>query len=308
MSLEANKLTREAGPVARPLSFADLEGWAEDDLEAALHAFRNTADIAFPHLQEDADTSGRDFFERHFSPPACLFDDAHFTGYYEPEVPASRTKSPDFTAPVYRKPADPSVARTDIMDCGALEDQGLELAWVADEVEAFFLQVQGSGRLRFPDGTTMRIGFAAKNGQGYKSIGQELVRRGEIAGDHISAERIKAWVRVHGDEILRHNPSFVYFKSLELIDESGPLGAMDRPVTTDRTIAVDPTYVPLGTPVWTIADGAPMLRIAQDIGSAIKGPSRADIFCGTGDAAANRAGCLNVTGQLGALRPKVPQT
>lgn len=292
--------------MSRPLSFADLSGWADDDLDAALGVFQITADIAFPQLNVVSPRSGRAFFETHFHPPSGLHADAHFTGYYEPEVQASRTKTADFTAAVYRTPQDPRISRATIMDERALDGQGLEIAWVADEVEAFFLQVQGSGRLRFADGATLRIGFDAKNGHEYASIGRELVRLGEIAADEITADRIKAWVRAHGDGILRHNPSFVYFKSLELIEESGPLGAMGRPVSADRSIAVDPEFIPLGSPVWTILDGTPMLRIAQDIGSAIKGPARADIFCGTGDTAGHRAGRMNSVGCLGVLRPKVP--
>jgi membrane-bound lytic murein transglycosylase A len=159
-------------------------------------------------------------------------------------------------------------------------------------VEAFFLQVQGSGRIKLTDGRAIRVGFGGRNGHPYRSVGRELVRQGVFEAHQVSAQRIKRWVRDNpqaGAALLRHNPSFIFFREVnEVPPDRGPLGAMNRSVTALRTVAVDPDFAPLGAPVWIETDGAsPMRRlmVAQDTGSAIKGPQRADVFYGTGAAA-----------------------
>ena len=177
-------------------------------------------------------------------------------------------------------------------------------------MEAFFLQIQGSGRIRMPDGTVMRLGFAAKNNHPYRSIGAELVRRGTMQAHEVSAQRIKAWVRANpgqGQQLLRHNPSFVFFRKLtDLPAERGPVGAMGRSVTALRSLAVDPQHVPLGAPVWIEKEGqAPLRRlmIAQDTGTAIRGAQRADIFYGTGAEAGEAAGRIRDAGRMITLLP-----
>jgi membrane-bound lytic murein transglycosylase A len=191
-----------------------------------------------------------------------------------------------------------------------MEGRGLEIAWVDDPVELFFLQVQGSGRVRYPDGRMIRVGYGGANGHNYRSIGQELVRRGVYQPHQVSADVIKNWVRrnpVEGEDLLYHNDSYVFFREVSQVPaERGPLGAMNRSITTLRSIAVDPAFTPLGAPVWIEKEGADPLRrlmIAQDTGSAIKGAQRADVFYGTGDDAGRQAGRIKDPGRMVVLMP-----
>ena len=188
--------------------------------------------------------------------------------------------------------------------------RGLEIAWVDDPVELFFLQIQGSGRVKLPSGRMIRVGYQGANGHEYRSIGAELVRRGVFEAHQVSAQVIKNWVRrnpVAGQELLWSNPSYVFFRRVDSVPaERGPLGAMNRSVTTGRTIAVDPAFVPLGAPVWIEKEGANPIRrlmVAQDTGSAIKGAQRADVFMGTGDTAGREAGRLRDPGRMVTLLP-----
>jgi membrane-bound lytic murein transglycosylase A len=304
------------------LSFEDLKGWQEDDHSAALSVFMETC----PYLEDPVwlslcalagqEDSARNFFELFFL-PVLIEDkeDALFTGYYEPELRGARTADEVYKYPLYRQPPEvradqPWLTRRQIEEQGALDGRGLELAWIDDPVDVFFLQVQGSGRVQLTDGTAMRVGFGGKNGHDYKSIGQELVRRGVYEPHQVSAQVIKNWVRRNPDagvELLRHNPSYVFFREVsEVPANKGPLGAMNRSVTALRTLAVDPHYTPLGAPVWMEKEGEDPLRllmIAQDTGSAIKGAQRADIFFGTGSDAGRAAGRVRDPGRMITLLP-----
>jgi membrane-bound lytic murein transglycosylase A len=202
------------------------------------------------------------------------------------------------------------LSRREIETTDALAGRGLEIAWVDDPVELFFLQVQGSGRIRLPDGRSLRVGYQGANGHQYRSVGTELVRRGIFDAHQVSAQVIKNWVRrnpIDGLELLRHNPSYVFFREIgDVPAHKGPLGAMNRSVTALRSVAVDPRFVPLGAPVWLEKAGeTPMnrLMVAQDTGSAIKGAQRADIFFGTGDEAGRQAGRLRDDGRMYVLLP-----
>nr|WP_238366502.1 MltA domain-containing protein [Mesobacterium pallidum] len=304
------------------LSFSELDGWAEDDHDAALDVFRQTCDrldgVDWDTLCRAAQdqSSGRAFFELFFRPVMMTDgDDALFTGYFEPELDGSRYRSARFRYPVYAMPPEARSAgvwysRREILSLGLLEGRGLEIAWVDDPVELFFLQIQGSGRIRLHEGGTIRVGYAGSNGHEYRSVGVELVRRGVYDAHQVSAQVIRNWVRrnpVDGEELLYHNPSYVFFREVSHVDPSkGPLGAMNRSITAMRSIAVDPRYTPLGAPVWIEKGGdGPLhrLMIAQDTGSAIKGAQRADIFFGTGDAAGQAAGRLRDPGRMVVLMP-----
>jgi membrane-bound lytic murein transglycosylase A len=256
------------------------------------------------------------FFETLFLPVIFAPEDtALFTGYFEPEIAASPRQAPGYTVPIYRVPPDLPArglwyTRAELETGSMLKDRGLEIAWARDPVEVFFLQVQGSGRLRMPDGTVRRIGFGAKNGHEYRSIGRELVRRGLFEPHQVSAQVIQNWVRQNPEDgrlLLHHNPSFVFFREVdEVPPDRGPLGAMNRSITEGRSIAVDPAYTPLGAPVWIEKEGQGPIRrlmIAQDTGSAIKGPQRADIFFGTGDQAGRQAGRVRDAGRMVTLLP-----
>ena len=305
------------------LEWDDLRGWTADDHEAALSAFLVTCgDLKAPDWRaacaeaRQSRGAARAFFERAFRP--ILSSDgqpALFTGYYEPELEGSPVRTDRYRHAIYRLPPEvrPGVewySRAEIETRRLLEGRGLEIAWLADPVEVFFLQVQGSGRIRFPDGRAIRVGFGGRNGHPYRSIGRELVRRGLFEPHRVSAQVIKRWVRENpedGAELLRHNPSFIFFREVNDVPaDRGPLGAMNRSVTPLRSVAVDPAIVPLGAPVWIEKDGAAPLRslmIAQDTGSAIKGAQRGDIFFGTGDAAGKEAGRVRDRGRMVVLLP-----
>jgi len=304
------------------LNFDRLDGWAKDDHEAAFAAFNATCpDLDAPEWQAvcayaTTKPDARSFFEVLFRP--VLIEDgdpALFTGYYEPELDGARAPSERFKYPLYRLPpeaprGEPWLSRRDLLESGVLEGRGLEIAWVEDPVEKFFLQIQGSGRVNLSDGSKLRVGYGGKNGHPYRSVGRELVRLGIFEPHQVSAQVIKNWVRRNpgaGQELLYHNPSYVFFREVsEVPAHLGPLGAMNRSVTPMRTIAVDPDFVPLGAPVWIEKDGRDPLRrlmVAQDTGSAIKGPQRADIFFGTGEDAGRAAGRLKDPGRLVVLLP-----
>jgi len=304
------------------VAFEDLDGWQEDDHASALAVFLETCpDMVDPDWKALCALAGQKpdakaFFELFFRP--VLIENgkkALFTGYFEPELNGALQPSGQFRHPVYRQPPEarsssPWLSRREIETGDAMQGRGLEIAWVDDPVELFFLQIQGSGRIRLPDGRVIRVGYGGKNGHEYRSVGVEMVRRGIYKVHQVSAEVIKNWVRRNpeaGRELLFHNPSYVFFRTIDKIPAAaGPLGAMNRSVTPGRSIAVDPAFVPLGAPVWVEKDGEnPMRRlmVAQDTGSAIKGPQRADIFFGTGDAAGRAAGKLRDPGRMVVLMP-----
>ncbi|QYX56984.1 murein transglycosylase A [Roseovarius sp. SCSIO 43702] len=304
------------------LTFDELSDWEEDDHEAALDTFLNTCpdmdDVDWRSLcalaQQKPDA--KPFFELFFR-PVLISDgqDALFTGYFEPELNGSLTRTERFRFPLYREPEiaraiSPWMTRREIETGSFMEGRGLEIAWVDDPVELFFLQIQGSGRIRLQNGEVIRVGYGGSNGHTYRSIGAELVQRGVYEPHQVSAQVIKNWVRRNpelGQELLWHNPAYVFFRRIDsLPPEKGPRGAMNRSITTGRSIAVDPKFVPLGAPVWIEKLGSgpiKRLMVAQDTGSAIKGAQRADIFMGTGDAAGRAAGRLRDPGRLLVLMP-----
>lgn len=306
----------------RMLSFDMLEGWAEDNHQAALDVFLNTCgDFGDPDWRALCDlakagTDARAFFEHAFQP--VLIEDGQdplFTGYYEPELRGALQQGGRYQYPLYALPPDvqegtPWLTRQEIEETQALAGQGLEIAWIDDPVDVFFLQVQGSGRVRLPDGQMIRVGYGGKNGREYSSIGAELVRQGIYQPHEVSAQVIRNWVRNNPEEgraLLWTNQSYVFFREVsEVPADLGPLGAMNRSITAMRSIAVDPAFVPLGAPVWIEKDGAAPLNrlmIAQDTGSAIKGAQRADVFFGTGAQAGRAAGRIKDGGRLVVLLP-----
>lgn len=317
--------TMTARPAAaQMIEFYALDGWAEDDHLAALTTFRETCDllkdadwVPLCRLAADAgasDASARNFFELFFKPVLIGTPPALFTGYYEPELLGSPVRTPRFTAPIYRRP--PELRDGTVyydraaIEGGALRGRGLEIAWLDDPVEAFFLQIQGSGRIKMPDGSVIRVGYGGRNGHAYRSVGQEMVRRGTHTLDQVSAQEIRAYVARNpqaGMALLNFNPSYVFFRKLpDLPAEKGPIGAMGRSITTMRSIAVDPDFTKLGAPVWVEKDGAGAFRrlmVAQDTGGAIKGAQRADIFFGTGEAAGEAAGTVKDGGRMLVLLP-----
>jgi len=303
------------------LSFSDLKGWNSDNHQEAFDTYMETCrDLRETEWQQVCEIAKQNpnprlFFETFFQPVLMENEEPPlFTGYYEPELNGSLRRSNKYRYPLYSLPTEAKngkwITRREIEQSQVLAGRGLEIAWVDDPVAAFFLQIQGSGRVRLPDGSMIRVGFGGANGHTYSSIGKELIRR-EIFEDHqVSASRIKEWVRNNpsaGRELLWHNDSYVFFRRVDQVPaEKGPLGAMNRSITTLRTIAVDPTIVKLGAPVW-IEKGGPRplnrLMVAQDTGSAINGAQRADIFFGTGRQAGIAAGITKDPGRMVVLLP-----
>jgi membrane-bound lytic murein transglycosylase A len=314
-----------AAPVsAQVLQFEELDGWYDDDHAAALKAFLVTCDQLDapdwrPICKLAADvpldnSSARSFFELVFKPVVIGDPPALFTGYYEPELNGSPVRTPRFAWPIYRKPPELTEGQTwhprSAIDAGLLAGRGLEIAWLDDPIDVFFLQIQGSGRIKMTDGRVIRVGYGGKNGQPYRSIGQELVRRGVYTLDQVSAQVIRAWVKRNpgpGQDLMNHNPSYVFFVKLaDLPADKGPIGAMGRSITTMRSVAIDPAFTPLGAPVWIEKEGRSPLRrlmVAQDTGGAIKGAQRADIFFGTGAQAGEDAGTVKDGGRMVQLLP-----
>ncbi|MGH6969596.1 MAG: murein transglycosylase A, partial [Stellaceae bacterium] len=290
-------------------------------------------------LNRPSDEAVRQFLESEFTPFAASDNgkiDALFTGYYDPELAGARRQSARFDVPILARPPDlvsvslgafrpawrgeriagrvvdgrlvPYWTRAEI-EAGALDRFHLALFYVADPIELFFLQIQGSGRVRLPDGSTVEIGYDGENGRAYVTLGRLLVERGAMTLDQVSLQSIEAWLHAHPAEakaLMDENPSYVFFRALA---GAAPLGAQGVALTPEHSLAVDPRFVPLGVPLWLdMAQGATVTRllaVAQDTGAAIKGPLRGDLFWGAGGAAAVQAGPMRAVGRLFLLLPKL---
>lgn len=316
-------MTAPSAAPAQMLDFASLDGWAADNHRAALTSFLTTCEklpedwqplCALAADANGSDASARAFFELFFKPVVIGAPPALFTGYFEPELQGSATRTPRFAYPIYARPPELKDGQVYLdraaIEAGALRGRGLELAWLDDPVDVFFLQIQGSGRIRMMDGRVLRVGYAGRNGHAYRSVGQEMVARGTATADQVSAQGIQSYVRANpaaGNALLNVNPSYVFFRKIaDLPADKGPIGAMGKSITTLRSIAIDPDFTPLGAPVWIEKDGATPIRslmVAQDTGGAIKGPQRADIFYGTGPAAGDAAGTIKDGGRMVVLLP-----
>lgn len=295
-------------------------------------------------LKAPTKASAKAFFEARFVPNRIVHEDSCglLTGYYEPVLEGSRTPQGPFQTPVYRRPPDllnviaetqravkgdtlTHVRKTDTgtqpyytraeIEQGALANKGLELLYLADPVDVFFMHIQGSGRIHLTDGTTTRINYDGKNGHPYTSIGRYLVEKGLIDANKVSMQNLCKWLREdpeRGKQVMWQNASFIFFRELKGNTDEGPMGAVGVPLTAGRSLAVDPSYAPLGAPVYVSAPtlkpgskGASFnrLMVAQDVGSAIKGPERGDIYFGSGDKAGKIAGTTKHPGNFFVLLP-----
>ncbi len=353
------------------LDFADCAGWAQDDHAAAFSAFLKCAIYAekntyksgilgpkFEELlpvfikarslaasQQVSAKTARVFFERHFYPVKIIPNDrktGFVTGFYEPEITASRVKTAHYSVPFYRKPADlikldadnrPKHLPEDMVfgrhhngqvteyfdrqaiDQGALAGQGLEIAYVADKVDAYFAHVQGAVRLNFEDGTQMRLTYAAKSGHGFTGAGRVLIDKGELEPSQVTMQTIRQWLAEHPsrvDEILWHNRSYIFFREAPVDDAAaGPVAAAKVPLTAQRSLAVDRKYHCFGAPFFINVHGLlenggsfRHLMIAQDTGSAILGSARGDLFFGSGDEAGQLAGRIRHDADFIMLLPR----
>lgn len=296
--------------------------------------WKQSCDAAARWPESDAPS----FFTRFFETAQVGDGSAYATGYYEPEISGVRSRQPGFDVPLYRMPPDlvrarpgdakplpagrqplgrydergrfvPYHDRAAIED-GALAGKGLEIAWAADPVEAFFLEVQGSGRLRAPDGSVIRLGYAGQNGHSYTGIGAVMRNRGLIGSGpgqfSGSMQGIMKYLREHPEEgrkLMQENASYIFFRELT---GDGPVGALGVPVRPQSSVAADPKFVPLGAPIWLTVDRdeASGLWIAQDTGGAIKGANRFDTFWGAGQSARTTAGGMSARGSALVLVPK----
>ncbi|MFG1427234.1 murein transglycosylase A [Roseixanthobacter glucoisosaccharinicivorans] len=283
------------------------------------------------------------FFEANFRPYTIVPEKnppGFLTGYYEPELDGALTPTPEFKVPVYGRPADliptgpagsnkggavrragdqlvPYYDRAQIED-GALAGRGLEIAYIAHPVDLFFMQIQGSARIRLPDGKALRLNYDGHNGYPYTPVGRLLIQRGLVAREAMSMAAIRTFIEQHpqaGAELMRENRSFVFFRAVPLAADAGALGAQGVPLTAGRSIAIDRALHAYGMPIFinatlplaraTSADPFRRLMIAQDTGSAIVGPARADLFFGAGDAAAAVAGRIRHPGAFTLLVPRL---
>lgn len=298
------------------------------------------------HMVDANDVSAiRNYFETFFTPYQTFNPDGSdqglVTGYYEPLLHGARKRGGVYQTPLYKAPDDlltvdlsavypelkgmrlrgrvvgnkvvPYYSRAELVQSNVLTNK--VLCWVDDPVAAFFLQVQGSGRVILDDTKeTVRVAYADQNGYPYKSIGRYLVANGELTLDQASAQGIKEWVTTHPtrqQELLNANPSYVFFKEEKIADPTvGPKGALGVPLTPQRSIAVDAQFIPLGAPAFLAttlpSSETPLQRLvmAQDTGGAIKNAVRADYFWGFGDGAGENAGRMKQQGMLWILLPK----
>jgi len=301
------------------------------------------------NVQAHDDAATRAFLRAHFSPYRMSSPDGRdaglVTGYYEPVIAGSRVRSDQFRVPILAPPDDllvvelatlypeladrrvrgrlegrrvlPYWSRAEI-EAGKAPVAGKALAFVADPVDAFFLQIQGSGRIRLADGTVMRVGYADQNGHPYTPVARVLIERGEMTREDASMQAIRGWAKANPERVAAlfdANASYVFFRELAAPASSGtaidgPIGALGVPLLPLRTVAVDPRAIPLGAPVWLATteplSASPLERlvVAQDTGGAIRGAVRADLFFGHGDQAAERAGRMKQDGRLWLLWPK----
>jgi membrane-bound lytic murein transglycosylase A len=309
-------------------------------VEACVQARRAAEDIT-------SREAARTFFEQNFTPNAVVRkgQPGLLTGYYEPVLEGSRTPEGRFQAPIYKRPPDlvnvvddtqrgrlrpgalthvrktatgtePYFTRAEI-EGGALKGMGLELLYLADSVDIFFMQIQGSGRIRLTDGTTTRVHYDGKNGHPYSSIGRYLIEKAILAADRISMGALMTWLRAdpeRGKKVMWQNSSYVFFREIK-DDVGSPLGAMRVPLTPGRSLAVDPSFHALGTPIYisvpTMRHGGVStpfhrLMVGQDVGSAIRGAERGDIYFGSGEEAAKLAGNTQTPGRFFVLVPNGP--
>jgi membrane-bound lytic murein transglycosylase A len=326
------------------VSFAELNGWSEDRAAAAIPSLLRSckklsakpdgapieaktkrtdfgvveewrpACAAAASIPAGDDQAARRYFEAEFVPFLAGNNgdsEGLFTGYFEINLNGSRQRGGVYQTPLYRRPPDPNrFTRAEIED-GALSGRGLELLWVDSPIDAFFLEIQGSGRIKLRDDSIVRVGYDGQNGKAYVPVGRLLIERNELPRDKVTMEGIRTWMAQNpkkGAALRRENPSYIFFRE---ISGEGPLGAQQVPLTPGRSLAVDRAFIPLGMPIWIDVrgrfppnDAIRRLVVAQDTGGAIKGPVRGDLFWGHGKDAASGAGAMNARGRYYLLLPK----
>ena len=331
---------------SRPITFAELSGWDEEDHLAALAVFNASCPVLARSPKPKTSGSGikisssvwkplcekgqkaadsknptiaRQFFETNFVPFRINNNNKEtglFTGYYEPMLYGSRHKHGDYIYPIYAAPANmtkPYYTHAQI-NKGILKNRGLEIAWVDDPVMRFFMQIQGSGRVRLDDGAVLHLGYADQNGYEYSSLGKVMGDENLIPKDKINFFTIRQYLYDHPKQafaLMERNPSYVFFK---VVQRTGAVGAVGVELTPRRSMAVDSKYIPYGLPLFLETDLPAMansaeptrfhrIMVVQDTGGAIRGPVRGDIFFGPGEAAEYLAGYMKGHGTYNLLVP-----
>ena len=326
--------------------FDSLPGWEQDRLSEALPALQNTcaafakwpdtksvgklggqagdwrpACNAAMAVQPGDNTGMAIFLKTYFQPYAALdrtTNQGLFTSYYETELDGARQPGGAYTVPLYKAPDPPVTFSRAEIDGGALKGKGLELIWLKDPVDAWMLHIQGSSVVKLPDGKLTRIGYAGNNGHDFVPVARLMIQEGLIPKGQASMQSVRAWLQAHPAEArtwMQKNPRYIFFRELDSTGgmPAGPTGALGVTLTPTRSMAVDPAFMPLGVPVWLdthAPDGSPLQRlmVAQDVGSAIKGPIRGDLFWGTGEPALEFAGRMKNSGRYYVLLPKTVAT
>lgn len=290
---------------------------------------------ALPSVKNLTDEDAQRYFEVWFQ-PYSVTNKAFYTGYYEPQIEASLRRTGEYQYPLYRRPDDLLRGKTSTgqitfghwvnsvfqpyadraaINAGALEGQGLEIVWLKNPVDVFFLQLQGSGRLQLPNGDIVRVAYDGRNGHPYVPIGRILVKNGTLRSEDVTAENIRDWLLSHPKEmqsVMEKNPNYVFFRKVDLSADEGPEGAFGISLTPQRSIAVDRSLVPYAAPIWietSIKDqqgqATPWKRMvfAQDVGTDIRGAGRGDLFTGWGRAAEEMASDLKSPGSMTLFLP-----
>ena len=352
----AQKRISDPGGRLVPATWRELPDWSSDQLATTMQAFMRSCAVIDRQARwqrvcavgaslrrKSGDYELRGFFEKEFNPYRLVNGNGAttglITGYYQPLLFGSLTRSERYRFPLYRPPYDlvsvdfssinpefknkrvrgrmhgnrvvPYFTRAEIESFDT-PLKGRELVWVDDPLDAFFLQIEGSGRVQLDTGDVMHVGYADQNGHPYRSVSTYLVEKGELQREESTMPGIRAWARANPEKVagvLNSNPSYVFFRELPK-DLSGPPGALGVPLTPERSIAVDRRLIPLGAPVYVSStwpdtnERFSRLMVAQDTGGAIRGAVRADVFLGTGDLAERRAGTMSQGGQMWVLLPK----
>lgn len=346
-----------------PVGYDSLAGWGQEDFASLMPLLREEChrltqlppetllggSDAITYGRHPADwgnactalataTDAKTYLETWFQ-PYQTGTQAFYTGYFEPQIPASLTRGGEYQTPVYGRPHDLVRAKATngqmvsgrwvngqfepyydraAIDGGALEGQGLEIAWLKNPIDLSFLQIQGSGRLILPDGGQVRVSYDGRNGQAYVPLGRVLVQQGELPADGVSMDSIRNWLETHPDQmmsVLERNPNYVFFHRDDGNLAQGPKGAFGMSLTAGRSVAVDRSLVPFAMPLWVetrlpYGAGQPAtwdhLVFAQDIGTDIKGAGRADLFTGWGASAQSIAGNLHAHGRMVLFLPRPP--
>lgn len=339
-----------AGVAFTPVAFAQIPGWTTDDVALALPAFIGDCDTLAGHPNTDLGGTGeaqavggmagrwrlacgeahavppgdvnaaRAFFERAFDAYLVTQNGSAtglFTGYFEPEFEGSMTRDGPYQTPILRRP--PGLREGQVLpdraaiEHGALASEHLDLLWLKSPIDAFFLSVEGAGRIHLPDGRVIRVTYDGQNGRTYVPIGKVLVDRGAMTAKEVSIASVRHWLESHSGQaqaVMDQNPAYVFFRIEPGSTELGPPGALGTPLSPGRSLAVDKSFLPLSAPVFVVTTDPvarqpiERLMIAQDLGGAVKGAVRGDIFFGWGKNAEAQAGQMREPGEAYVLLPK----